>query len=304
MENEKIDFVIPFVNSNDPLWQEKYIADMKSFHADIKLKSIRFRDWDNLKYLFRGVANYMPWINNVYLILSQESQKPEWLNETSVKVIYHKDIIPKEFLPTYNSCCIEMFLGNIPNLADKFLYANDDMFPINPCFPEDFFKNGKPITCFKKCTYSNMSNIYRHQCRRSLDVAEIDTKMSDDPKTYIWKSPHSIAPILKSTCIKMLTEKKDLIYKSISPLRETKNMNQYLYTYWQYAHGLYVEGQAKNKYVEANQSATYIADCILDRNIQILCLNDSNKINDFNKTKNKINAAFNKKMPDKCKYEN
>ena len=38
-----------------------------------------------------------------------------------------------------------MFLWNIPNLSEYFIYANDDMLPTKGMKPSDFFENGKKI---------------------------------------------------------------------------------------------------------------------------------------------------------------
>jgi len=38
-----------------------------------------------------------------------------------------------------------MFLPYIPDLAEHFLYANDDMYIMNSCEPSDFFtEDGRP----------------------------------------------------------------------------------------------------------------------------------------------------------------
>jgi hypothetical protein len=63
----------------------------------------RFRDWGTLRYLFRGIAENMPFVRKVHLVVSHESQVPEWVNREEVHIVLHKDIIPAEFLPTFNS---------------------------------------------------------------------------------------------------------------------------------------------------------------------------------------------------------
>ncbi len=46
-------------------------------------------------------------------------------------IITHKDIIPEIYLPTFNSLCIELYLYNIPNLSNNFIYFNDDMIVLD-----------------------------------------------------------------------------------------------------------------------------------------------------------------------------
>ena len=51
----KIDFVIPWVDGGDPEWlKEKNEYSGRKTEEDDD-RSIRFRDWETLKYWFRGV---------------------------------------------------------------------------------------------------------------------------------------------------------------------------------------------------------------------------------------------------------
>lgn len=54
-------------------------------------------------------------------------------------MVNHSDIIPKEFLPTYNSNVIESYLHQISGLSDIFLYFNDDVFIRSFLHPSDLF---------------------------------------------------------------------------------------------------------------------------------------------------------------------
>ena len=72
-----MDAVITYVNGLDPLWQKEY-AD--TVGGDILQK--RFRDWGTLPYLYRGIRRHMPYINNVYLVVSGQSQVPDWVKDS------------------------------------------------------------------------------------------------------------------------------------------------------------------------------------------------------------------------------
>ena len=112
-----MDAVITYVNGLDPVWQKDYEK-----HTNIPALEKRFRDWGTLKYLLRGIEKYMPFIRNVYLVVSHESQVPEWTDCNNLHIVLHKDIIPAEYLPTFNSTAIEMFLHRIEGLDEEFLY--------------------------------------------------------------------------------------------------------------------------------------------------------------------------------------
>ena len=104
----------------------------------------RYRDWKLLKYWFRGVEKYAPWVNKIYFITY--GHLPKWLNTENEKLVIlkHSDYIPDKYLPTYNSNVIEMNYFRIKELNEKFVNFNDDMFIINDIREEDFFANGLP----------------------------------------------------------------------------------------------------------------------------------------------------------------
>ena len=85
-----MDIVITYVNGLDPVWQKEYEK-----HTNTPILEKRFRDWGTLKYLFRGIERNMPFIRKVHLVVSGDSQVPEWINRNEVNVVLHKDIIPR-----------------------------------------------------------------------------------------------------------------------------------------------------------------------------------------------------------------
>ena len=160
---DKIDIVIPWVDGNDIKWQnEKNKYKQKK---DEKLNnSSRFRDWDNLQYIFRGIEKFMPWGNNIFFITW--GHLPKWLNvdNPKLKIINHKDYIPNKYLPTFNSHTIELNLYRIKDLSEKFIYFNDDTFVIDYMSESAFFKNGLPCDCgilnpIIPVGYDNFSNV-------------------------------------------------------------------------------------------------------------------------------------------------
>ena len=88
-----MDIVITYVNGLDPVWLQSYAE-----HTKVPIMTKRFRDWGFLPYLFRGIEQNMPFVRNVYLVVSGDSQVPEWINRDHVKVVHHEDFVPKEYL--------------------------------------------------------------------------------------------------------------------------------------------------------------------------------------------------------------
>ncbi|MBR6298727.1 MAG: Stealth CR1 domain-containing protein [Candidatus Gastranaerophilales bacterium] len=155
MESRKIDLVYTWVNGNDTEWKKKKIQLQKQLNccSNVESESIldcRFTDNDELKYSLRSVEKYIPWINHIFIVT--DNQKPDWLNTNHPKltIIDHKEIIPKDCLPTFNSVAIENCICNIKNLSEYFLYACDDMYFVNFATPDFFYtKNNYPICRFR-----------------------------------------------------------------------------------------------------------------------------------------------------------
>ena len=49
---------------------------------------------------------------------------------SKLRWITHKEFMPKEYLPTYNSAAIELNLHRIEGLSENYLYFNDDVYLI------------------------------------------------------------------------------------------------------------------------------------------------------------------------------
>lgn len=149
MNENKIDFVLPWVDPDDPHWQEQRMQYDKEFNIEDKDTRTRFRDMNTLKYVLRSIDKYCPWYNKIYLITT--GHYPEWLdiNHSKIELITHQELfIDKTALPVFNSNAIEMNLINIPNLSEKFIYLNDDMIIWTPLEKSRFFRNEKPVDFF------------------------------------------------------------------------------------------------------------------------------------------------------------
>ena len=122
-----IDFVLIWVDDSDIEWQ-KSKARYKGEELKFNVNDVRYRDWGTLKYWFRAVEKYAPWVHKIHFVTC--GHVPEWLNLNHPKLnfVKHEDYIPAEFLPTFSSHAIELNLHRIKGLANKFVYFNDDTF--------------------------------------------------------------------------------------------------------------------------------------------------------------------------------
>ncbi|MCV3320379.1 sugar phosphotransferase [Pediococcus pentosaceus] len=143
---KKIDFVVSWVDSNDANWQKRMNNQLKKMGKDqLMIGEERYHDFGFFKYWFRSIEKYAPWVNHVYVVTDQ--QKPSFFKENEkVSLVDHKAFIPSEYLPTYSSSVIELFLDKIPGIADNFVYFNDDMFLNAPVNQNVFFTDsGLPM---------------------------------------------------------------------------------------------------------------------------------------------------------------
>ena len=164
----KIDYVIPMVFENDPIWQAAYASSI-----GCNLNLTRYRSWGTEDLLVSCIKAFMPWIDTIIILLAHESQKQPWMEDEKIRVVYHREFIPKKYLPCFNSCTIEMFLPFIPDLSEYFIYGNDDMFPVSPLKESDFFVNGVPCLSIEERPFPEYKNTFHRKC--SLQQTMIGT---------------------------------------------------------------------------------------------------------------------------------
>ena len=294
-----IDAVITYVNSSDQSWYREYTRKTKTHNPT----PTRFRSWGTLKYLMRGIAEYMPFIRQIVLVVSAPSQVPVWVNQENVRVVYHKDFIPAKYLPTFNSCTIESFFWKIPNLADRIIYFNDDIFPNNPMTEEDFFTGTTPHIEF--LFYERFQKtMFRQQCRSGLDAITNTLGLPEYSTDSLVVPEHTLLPMVKDNMIRTGELCKDIIAKVSTSLRNQNNLNQYIYAYYQYFMKDYIPGEVKFKYFDLNeQNFDEASKQLLSDKYQVLCLNDSDKIKDYPTLRYRLTQTFEKKLPNKCRYE-
>lgn len=138
-----IDFIISWVDQSDSEWKKKY--NKYSGQIEDEDVEVRYRDYGTLKYVFRSIEKYAPWVRKVFFVTDQ--QFPKWLNKENSKLVLvdHKDYIPQEYLPTFNSNVIELNYFRIDDLSEHFVCFNDDTLLNKNVKPEDFFDSeGNP----------------------------------------------------------------------------------------------------------------------------------------------------------------
>ena len=285
-----IDFVCPYVNNNDKVWQKTFL-DFCMSHRDYKrmadMRNGRYEDIGLINYQLRLVNKNMPFIRNIYLLLSNKEQAPKNLPK-NVKVVLHKEFIPFKYLPTFNSTTIEMFLWNIPNLGEYFIYANDDMLPIHSLKVDDFFTlSGRIRIKWKDEVEQRQSEMFKSQCINSYQHTLY--AMGRTPTQELLRPIHSFTPMIKSHCKEVFNLLGETITKEIRAFRTSKQHNQYIYPiYEHHKFGTY-HSNIKFFYTHLKESEEELKQHL--DNDQIICINnigDNTKVDFIKKELEKL----------------
>jgi len=329
---EKIDFVLLWVDGSDPQWlaeKNKYLGIKKGD----SIADNRFRDWDNLKYWFRGVEKFAPWVNKIHFITY--GHLPEWLNTENSKlnIVKHSEYIPKEYLPTFNSNVIELNLNRIPEISQHFVSFNDDMFICKKVNPDDFFKNGYPKDeCVQNITtcYGATEQI-AHAMLNNLDIINRNFSKREVMKKHFFKhinykygfrnfrtifllpwyafsgfhNPHLPVSHLKSTYDTLWEKEKAMIEDTCkNRFRGYNDVTHWVMRYWNLCEGKFYPRESNfGKYFDASNNNKDIIMCLENQTSKIICINDSSTSYDFEKAKEEINTAFEKILPEKSSFE-
>ena len=265
----KIDFVIPYVDNKDKVWLQTYIdyfTKRKMPQKLVDLHTERYEDIGLINYQLKLVERNMQFINNVFLLLSNVEQKPKDL-PSFVKVVLHKDFIPNKYLPTFNSTTIEMFLWNIQELGEYFIYANDDMLPCLPMSESDFFGNDKIKIRFSgENIKAKISTQFRLQCLNSFQHVADRLHIPHGKYNFI-KPLHSFTPMRKSHCKECYSLLEDLILPNIRAYRTDYQHNQYIYPIYELLKYGTLDSTIDFHYTEVRLEEK------IDLNHQIVCIN-------------------------------
>lgn len=331
MENKdanKIDFVMIWVNGDDPEWQKERNKYAGKNPEDIAVN--RFRDWGILKYWFRGVEKFAPWVNNIYFITC--GHYPDWLNlnHPKLKFVKHEDYIPKEYLPTFSSNPIEINLNRIKELEEKFVFFNDDMAIVKPISKEDFFVDGKPRYVaglniirandgsFSYILLNDMQMILKDKDKKDFINKNNITKwlnlkygLKTNLKTLLLMpfnffsvliNTHSAAPILKSTMDYLWKNDYEILDKtSKNKFRSKEDVNQYIFSFYNILNNNFIPSDLKTGYFTTDNDYNYIKK--KSKNSKIICINDVDENVDYEKEKSEIIKYFEEILPEKSKFE-
>lgn len=330
MKKHPIDFVVPWVDPNDPVWKKSFIHHSKQAGLYSDSTDKRYRDWGIFKYWFRSVEKFAPWVNKVHFITA--GHVPSWLdiNHPKLNFVKHSDYIPSKDLPTFNVNPIEINLHRIKALSEHFVYFNDDIFFNSPASESLFFKNGLPcdsavMSAFSGTGFSRMvlnSNIViNNHFVKSKSIQE---------KPHYWFNPlygpqlirnfllmpwkeftgfydyHIANSYLKSTFVKVWEKESELLNEtSTRKFRHSLDLNQAVFRYWQLASNNFSPSSKHkigNCYEVGKVPLEKIISDIEQGHKPLICLNDHDPDN-LDEVIKKLQSTLDKKFPNKSSFE-
>ena len=327
-----IDFVVTWVDMDDPEWK-KVFSQYSGRQQNEKngVSEARFRDYGFLKYWFRGIEKFAPWVRKIHFVTS--GQTPAWLDTSNPKLhlVDHKDFIPAEFLPTFNSVVIERYMHRIEGLSEHFVYFNDDFYIIRPVGRERFFQNGLPcdIAVFQynpswsqwyKTLKNNIRIINRHFDKKKVlrlhkdkwfsplygNKARMNRWMRLYGKFITLRTHHNAQPYLKSTFLEVWDAAGDeLTATSANRFRAVTDYSPELFRTWQICKGNF---EPYNTYVDTKMFPLMVKPrqaikAIREQSYSLICLNDNVHIRNYDKLMQEIEGAFHSILPEKSSFE-
>lgn len=328
----EIDFVITWVDMDDPQWKADFAKHSgKIDNLKNEMTEARFRDHGLLRYWFRGVEQFAPWVRKIHFVTC--GQRPEWLNTAHPKLqlVDHSDYIPTKFLPVFNSTLIEIYMHKIPDLTPHFVYFNDDFFVINEVGKERFFTNGLPndIAAFRhnsgmglwsKTLKNNIRVINerfdkKEVLRRDHDKwfhpsygkkANLTRLLQPYDKFVTLITPHNAQPYLKETFEEVWDYAGDkLTAMSKNRFRSTEDYTPELFRTWQICRSNFMP---YNTYQDTKMFPLLMRPkqavrAIYDQSYKLICLNDNQHIRNYDQVMDNIEAAFQTILPEKSTFE-
>lgn len=335
--NEDIDVVITWVDGGDPDWiaQKNQWLGKELSKFEIDAEANRYRDWDNLQYVLRGIQVFMPWVRKIHLVTN--GQKPSWLDLSSEKInlVTHEDFIPAEYLPLFSSTAIEVNLHRIKGLSDKFIYFNDDMFVLKPQKPTDWFKDGLPRDQFSLMRAANGDysvngwhinfnvigvinrNTDKKQLTRKYFTRYFSLKngILFSVLSFLYYPPkffpgfivsHQPSPLLKKSFEEMWEREYEVLHATSSHrFRNAMDVNQYLMKIWHLVNGKFIPKNwyARNcNFISTDDTYLNFENIIKKNKFDLVCIGD--EVDErFDSAKKFINSQLDSVLPNKSEFE-
>ena len=149
-QDTAVDAVVTWVDGADPVHaagRARY-RDPKAHTSSAN--AARFTDSGEIRYAVASLLKFCPFLRRIHVVTDR--QRPTVLDRLpdpagKVQIVDHTEIFGehKDLLPVFSSRSIETMIHRIPDLANRFLYLNDDIFVGRPMHIADYFDGDLPV---------------------------------------------------------------------------------------------------------------------------------------------------------------
>ena len=141
---DSVDLVYTWCDAADATWRAKKDAAAQAHGLTSSSRgnaACRFDGNDEIRYALRSAEKNVPWVRKVFLVIDDDITPPAWLklDHPRLRIVRLSEIMPPETLPCFCSGTIEHHLAQIPDLAERYIYSNDDCMFHRPVGPDFFF---------------------------------------------------------------------------------------------------------------------------------------------------------------------
>lgn len=289
-----IDIVYLWVDGNDFAWRDKrHQAARRASVAEHDAMALygnvegRFRDNDELRYSLRALERYFPDHGHVYVVT--DGQTPSWMEPSNrLTLVDHRDLIPADRLPIFDSGNIESYIHRIPDLSERFFYFNDDVFFGAPVQVADWFWEGGVYAAWSDdavvAGQSMQPDATSLENGSRLSMQWLDQRAAQrlasyahTPRTFA----HSPRPLLKSLLYQLEHEAADLFERVRATVFRnwaTPTIVSDFVLRWALAHGVAKIRDYSHLYVttgDADQAEQLQALLASNGALDFFCVNDT-----------------------------
>lgn len=289
------DIVITWVDGATPDMQAKRAYHLGTAQMPLHGNAINPHRWlcsDELNYCLKSIANNAPDIRRIWIVTDQQTPAFAGLSAefaAKISIVDHREIFAgyEHALPTFNSLSIETFLWRIPDLAEHFIYFNDDVFLTSPAKFDDFFTDTGPVMRGKWVDFSHLPD-----CADSLSQAAllnhynqiVSGHLAGFTANHMFASAHVVHPMQRSIMAELFAAHQEQFERnSAFRFRSTAQfLPQSLHNHHCIQNGLGRVHEVRDYiHVPANTSDHYTAQDITSflnstqrADIKFLCVND------------------------------
>jgi len=304
-----IDAVLAWVDGSDPKHFEKKNISLKKLNKKYSenYDASRYSSNYEINYAVLSILKFAPFVRNIFIVtdgqnppISEDVKRYDPKALHKIIIVDHREIFKgfEQYLPSFNSRSIATAIYRIPELAERFIYFNDDFFLIKPCVLSDFFNDQRPILrgnweisseyrywwyLIKNSFYSFFN--FKREARASFHLSQWFAAKQAGFRFRFWTNYHTPHPINKLLVENYFQANPEVFINNIK--HQFRSVEQFsaisLFNHLEKSNGNPNEGTDKEVYLKKRKKTNYIKDKItyLESNSckeKFLCIQNFDKL--------------------------